>query len=310
MSVLRVLRHAGTGPEPLGNFRWLMTLFWILEDTLGRITGVGPFPRGRPRPERVVDASWLGAPGAATRVRYVLDRADGVRALPALAATRGVLQGDEHHLDVLDHSLLTLAYAEAILADPAGALRNPASLDARLHLPWREPLPPLDGPAGTLPARAEAEAGKLAGPLAAYLGGETALAFKWAALLHDVGKAVVRTVERDARPGRVRIQFPGHEAHGARLVTEELHSLFPAEGAAEMARLLATQAQARALLAVDAATARMLEPLRSTTQGGFPLAILLAYADRLASRGPAAAPRIEAAATAAITALAQHFGTR
>jgi poly(A) polymerase len=99
--------------------------------------------------------------------------------LPELYRARGVVQPEFHQLDVFDHSVLTLAMMEKILADPAVYF----------------------------PGQAEEFRG--------YLGqGGRVVALKWAALLHDIGKPPTRG-EHPRQPGR--ITFYRHDCVGEEL---------------------------------------------------------------------------------------------
>ena len=94
LTVLSLLQYAGRGMAPAENDRVLVSLAWALEDVLDRVLGRKPNQRKRVslRPQHLIRADWILPHGAPQRVVYVLDRDDGRRALPWLAATRGVLQ--------------------------------------------------------------------------------------------------------------------------------------------------------------------------------------------------------------------------
>src|SRR5262249_9904805 len=112
LTVLSLLQYAGDPGQaaPPENYRGLVSLAWVLEDTLARLLGLPPFDRQRVAFEApdLIDPGWLAAPHAPRRVRYLLERDDGGRVLEPVAATRGVVQNTYHHLDVLDHTLLVL----------------------------------------------------------------------------------------------------------------------------------------------------------------------------------------------------------
>lgn len=350
MSVFRTLRFAGHPSEPLGNFRWLMALFWVLEDALSRIVGMEPFPRDRlpVRPERLLGAEWLAGPGAPQRVLYWLDRPDGRKALEPLAATRGFLQGPEHHLDVFDHTLLTLAYLEEILDDPVEALLDPHALDLRVRKSLKRQgitLPPVRSPGH--PAIGRKAAGRAAaGPvddwvrpcgeeirpsLEACLTGEARLILKGVALFHDVGKPSMRAMVRDAGEPGWRTMFDGHELYGLQLVAEHLRALFPAEQPFETAADLYRRQNLHEMLVHRYQGAKRLNDLKRGLAAGalpprereylrplfgapadprvcpFPLLILLGFADRLASRGPAVAVTMDRVAEIDLALLALSF---
>ena len=123
--------------------------------------------------------------------------------LPELTACVGVTQSAPHWQDVFEHSLTTLrmsVHLEAALATEtvvggANALVREALLPflANLQTHWSRLVN----------------------------GGQNGrLLFRLAALLHDVGKPLTRSVEED---GRVR--FLGHDAQGAQLVEQRLTRL-------------------------------------------------------------------------------------
>src|SRR5579864_277981 len=170
LTVLHTLRYASSDAStgPIENFRLLMSLFWLLEDTLSRLFGMEPFPRQcRPLEHlNLLSREWLAAPGAPQRVAYLMEREEGRKALAPLAATRGVLQNAKHHLDVYDHTLLMLAYLEALLAEDdgfpsQGFLDHPA-LDREVERTLAEQG--FRFPAIALPQRGKALAGAKAAP--------------------------------------------------------------------------------------------------------------------------------------------------
>ncbi len=115
--------------------------------------------------------------------------------LPELDALRGVEQSRYHHLDVLDHTLETLACVDEIERDPAVTF----GLE-----------------------HAAAISGVLASPLADEMTRGEAL--RLGALLHDVAKPQTRTVSADGRIG-----FMGHDMLGAQMARAILTRLRAAE---------------------------------------------------------------------------------
>jgi hypothetical protein len=345
LTVFHALRFAGRGPEPLANFRWLMALFWVLEDALSRIVGLPPFRRRRlpAEPERLLDAGWLAEPGAPGRVRYWLERPEGRAALLPVAATRGVLQGATRALDVFDETLLTVGYLEEILANPARALLDPGGLDARVwealvaqgaQLPGRPDRPGAPGsarPGAPGPAAwARRYVEEVRAPLGATLDDGARLVLKWAALLQSAGKPATRVIVPDPGSGRGRVEFPGHEVYGLQLIAEPLRHLFPREAEqAAVAHLVAAQPRYARLLDPRPAAAQLAALERALAageppppilaeavvppapdgdaRGGLvPLCLLLGYAVTLAGRG-AASPPAEIAAAITTALLALHF---
>jgi hypothetical protein len=231
LTVLETLQYAGRDPELAENFRLLVALTWLLEDALSRIVGLAPHPRARTRLDHraLVTASWLSAPGAPARVRYFLDREDGQRALAPLAATRGVLQNQAHHLDVFDHTLLVMAYLEALIhADDAiTAFFDPSQLDREVERSLREqgvPLLPIPGGPAPPASDGASPVGEIWDDardlIRRWLDDTTRLVLKWSVLFHDVGKPATRCLNTDGKKGP-RIQFIGHELYGLQLVSGE-----------------------------------------------------------------------------------------
>ena len=235
LTVFQTLTYANAAEAV--QFRMLMALCWLLEDTLSRMMGGEPYKREQApvEAEHLLRPQWLAAPGAPQRVLYAMDRPDGARALPALAGTRGVLQGEWHHLDVFDHTLLVLAYMEELLAQPVAAMLDPLSLDNRVRetlarqgirlLPFLETVSETATPVADW---VKDLAQQIEEPLTAYLNRDGSLQnlVKWATLLHDVGKTGTRLLNTGKGP---KVQFIGHEAYGAQLVRGFLQRRFPDE---------------------------------------------------------------------------------
>lgn len=101
--------------------------------------------------------------------------------LPAWSDLRGVSQGPYHHLDVLGHTLACVAAADALITEPGDIFPSSAAL-------LREVL----------------------------ASAVTRMTLRAGALLHDIGKPSVRTVDEDGR-----IWFRGHEIVGAEMAACE-----------------------------------------------------------------------------------------
>lgn len=101
--------------------------------------------------------------------------------IPELYEGRHVKQPPFHHLDVMEHNLQTLNYAERIIADPRKYFRDCETID-----------------------------------FAVSVKDDDGVELKWAALLHDIGKPVTRMID-EQRGGR--ITFYNHDERGANLVS-------------------------------------------------------------------------------------------
>jgi hypothetical protein len=239
LTVLSLLQYAGEVAAPPPNYRVLVGLAWVLEDTLSRIMGMRPFPRRRVAldPKSLISVNWLIPPGAPQRVAYMMDREDGHKAMPHLAATRGVIQSQVHHLDVFDHTLLVLAYVEALLdprdGDPISGFLDPAALDRRVAASLRDQrvhLLPIPAPEADPVPPDVSDLGPLLDQVRDYLrpslaDPEARALLKWTALLHDVGKPGTRCMNTDKSPPEV--QFLRHEIYGLQLLGGLLMHLFP-----------------------------------------------------------------------------------
>ncbi|MCE5336853.1 MAG: phosphotransferase, partial [Desulfobacteraceae bacterium] len=235
LTVMNTLRFAGEDPKRTENYRLLMSLFWLLEDILGSIVGIAPYPRGRLALDRtrLVGREWLSAAGAPERVLYLMNRPDGSDALEPLSATRGVLQSQNHHLDVFDHTLLVLAYIEDLLEDPIEGLLDPPALDYRVMKSLKAQgirIPPpcsqlgsQDRPRSPL---SDIQLDRLRKYFDRTLTGDSRLLLKWVALFHDVGKPATRTMNTGNKGAVERIRFLGHEVYGRQLVTDLAERLF------------------------------------------------------------------------------------
>ncbi|MFO0869707.1 MAG: phosphotransferase [Pirellulales bacterium] len=228
LTVLDNLRFAGNSSGSAENYRLLMQLSWVLEDALSQMAGLTPFPRSRRAadPQRLISRSWLARRGAPGRIRYVIQRPDGAEALGFVAATVGVLQNANHHLDVFDHTLLVIAYLENLLDDPVAGFLDPGALDQRVADDLRRQGIELPAIARPIPPGTKTDISGVASALDAIrdlyrrkLDDEARLALIWAALFHDVGKPATRSVNAHGKKGE-RIQFIGHEVYGWQLVRD------------------------------------------------------------------------------------------
>jgi hypothetical protein len=309
LTCLSLMQYAGEGVPP-ANYRLLTGTAWVLEEMLCRLLGRPPFARRRADldPALLLTRDWILDDGAPGRVAYLLDRPDGRRALGVLAACRGVVQNDHHHLDILDHTLLVLANLEALLADPVRGLLDPASIDeSAASALARQGLHPPPVPSSSRAAEAHVTA--MPADLGVWLRSvtedrENGLLLKWLAVLHDVGKSGTRGVNDG------KVQFIGHEVYGRQLVAPLLQTLFPEGGlrcrlerlilahhvfhqvathyakeADDFAALTAGLARGEIPRGQGRLLGKYVDPARDEYHADFALLVLHGYADRLAGRG-------------------------
>lgn len=330
-TVLELLRFAN--PAEVRNFRVLMALYWTLEDALCHIWGRSTYARhsAAVQPVDLLAAAWVDAPGLPQRALYFLQRPEGAAALAPLAAARGVLQGEHHHLDVLDHTLLMLAYLERLLDEGLGAFLDPLRLDDLVHAGLAEQGLRLPRPAEQLTRYAEPVADwardlatELAQALNPWTRQESSRLLKWAALYHDVGKAAVRaaTLPHAREPSAVRprrkVQFIGHEPYSVRLAAPVLQALFPEHQERRTVELLILNhhrhhadlekfrnADPRELLQKRNAARRT--SAKREVDAMYPLLLLHGFADSLACRGSAARMPLQRVAELDLALLASYF---
>jgi putative nucleotidyltransferase with HDIG domain len=183
-----------------------------------------------------------------------LNRAGAVDVLfPELAAGRGLAQGVYHHLDVLAHQLETVAQCDRMLRDLE-----------ELSAPLRDPV--AEYCRGCLVEQRSRKA-----------------LIKLAGLFHDVGKPATRRVEPDGD-----IWFIGHEQFGAGLVEAVTERLRLSRREAEMVHgLVLYHLRPGHLSRASPLTPRAIfRFFRDLGEDG-PACLLLWWADRLATRGPA-----------------------
>ncbi len=171
--------------------------------------------------------------------------------LPELEALRGVQQSRFHHLDVLEHTLLTL----------------------------QETISLVDSPARLAGSRAAALAAVLAQPLADELTRGQAL--RLGALMHDIAKPQTRAVTPEGR-----ITFMSHDREGADLCASILGRLRASERLIAHVGALTRHHLRLGFLVRDMPLDRraVYAYLRATAPVGVDVTVL-SVADRLATRG-------------------------
>ena len=137
-------------------------------------------------------------PAGALRILHELDGLDEI--VPPLAPLVGVSQSAPHVRDVWGHTLWVLEWLGQVEAAVAGQPCSPPELGEWLA-PWRDELQ-----------------AHLARPVPGHIDGH--LLWRWAAVLHDVGKPATKTVEESGR-----IRFFGHDKVGAEMTADFLRSL-------------------------------------------------------------------------------------
>jgi poly(A) polymerase len=173
--------------------------------------------------------------------------------LPELTALRGIEQTVYHHRDAFGHTLEVLERAIEVERDPAAAIGDEA-LGARVAALLAEPL------ADELPR-----------------GG----ALRFAALLHDVGKA--RTQTRNPKGG---YGFPGHDTLGDEMVRDVLTRLRTSERLrAYVSGLTRHHLRPGFLVHARPLDRRAIHAYLKASQPVAADTVLLSIADRLATRG-------------------------
>jgi len=150
--------------------------------------------------------------------------------LPELEPLRGMAQPPPHHLDALSHSFETIGALEVLLESWSGAERTREQQEGIIPLRFatgtierQQPLPDTLHPisrtslSALLPfaERLQAHLERTLGDVRPAL-----VVLKLAALLHDVGKPAVRTIDCDsprsaAEPDDSWLRFIGHDKRGA-----------------------------------------------------------------------------------------------
>lgn len=312
------------------NFVWLLSLAATLEAALRRIFDL---PERVIHPEKVKASDFLHwnsitPPGAPTRLHYLLQ--NGSRpVLPKLAGTAGILQGPEHHLDVLDHTLLSLATVEGLLEAPVPALREPAALAQRADAAMKalgRAMPHGLAP-DALMAPPENVPPDLAERLAHALDPDSVARLKWCVVLQALGKAVCRQVLEDPKTGHRTVSFRGFGTVARHLVEAGSFARMVASACPECETPMAVYdgrwlcGRCGALTEIaswegHSRFARLLETLEAavgwfdgaapptTEDPDHPLAVLGGFALTLSARGPQSVARLRQAAQRCVELLA------
>ena len=183
--------------------------------------------------------------------------------MPELSHTRGVAQPKEHFWNVFDHSIETVAAVERLLRQ-----REDRDQDELLSsVPWTAEI-------------MQHFAQEIAG------GRTRGAILKMAALLHDVGKPVTKTIEQDGR-----MRFLGHPHEGAAIAAGPMDRLRLSNREIKMIQLM-TEHHMRPgyLVGEEMPTRRAIyRYFRDTADVGIDT-LFLGLADHLAARGPTLDP--------------------
>jgi len=207
--VIRVIHAGSISDDPvraLRAARFAVQLnFVATADTIADARAAGPLLSTRTSPERLRDelSRMLALRAPAEAIARLDDWGLLDTVLPEIAALRGIDQSPPHHEAVLPHTLRVLRYlAQVELAVDGEAIGSVwAEAVGRLLAPYRARLVAhLD----------EVLDGGMSGRLL----------MRWAALFHDTGKALTRTVDETGR-----IRFLGHDEKGARVTAAVLNRL-------------------------------------------------------------------------------------
>ncbi len=183
--------------------------------------------------------------------------------MPELATAKKVQQPKEHFWDVFDHSLETVAAVERLLRQQ----RSEQEDDLLKSVPWT-------------PDIAHYFARRIAG------GQTRGAVLKLAALLHDIGKPITKTIEQNGK-----MRFLGHAQEGAALVAQLMKRLRFSNREIKIVQLM-TEHHMRPgyLVGEDMPTRRAIyRYFRDTAEVGIDT-LFLGLADHFAARGPTLDP--------------------
>ncbi len=223
---------------------------------------------GRASAERQRDeiARLLATPRAATALRMM----DGLGLLehvfPEVTAGRGVIQPKEHHWDVFDHALETVAALDFMLSDAKPEKARQARFRGVL---WEA----LDAVAPELRAYLSEEPSE---------GRSRAALLKLAGLLHDVAKPETRAPDATGR-----IRFFGHAERGAETARAVLRRLRFSRREAELVATMVEEHLRPGQLSHEGPPSRraLWRFFRDTGEAAEGI-LFLSLADALAARGP------------------------
>jgi len=208
----------------------------------------------------LIDLSYiLGSPRAYQSLRS-MDRLGLLDPLmPELSTTKGVVQPKEHFWDVFDHSLEIVAEVERLLHQ-----REDEGVDSLLaYVPWDQDI--------ERHFTQEIAGGRTRGAL-----------LKLAALFHDLGKPVTKTIEQDGR-----MRFLGHAQESATMAAGLMERLRFSNREIKMVHLMTEHHMRPGFLVGEEMPSRraIYKYFRDTAEAGIDT-LYLGLADHLAARGP------------------------
>ncbi|HET9766429.1 MAG TPA: HD domain-containing protein [Thermoanaerobaculia bacterium] len=217
-------------------------------------------------PERMRDEVWkcVVAPAPAATLRRLDDLGLLALVLPETVSAHGMAQSPPHREDVWQHSLSVVEQTAAVIALVQRLAAGEPTGDADAAL------------VAGLTSFAALLAERLARPLAAERSSRGHLLL--AALFHDLGKPLTRSVGDDGR-----IHFYGHEQVGERLAAERLVALrFAQAEVQQVSRLVRHHMRPLQLQRATALSPRSLHRYHRATGEVAPEVCLLSLADNLA----------------------------
>jgi putative nucleotidyltransferase with HDIG domain len=190
--------------------------------------------------------------------------------MPELAPLQGLPQGGYHHLDGWQHTLAVVAQVHALAQQAPGMTE---AHQAKLRQLFARSLAG-GSPVGAAPYGAHKHGAR-----------QRLALLKLAALLHDVGKPSTRAVDDESR-----VHFYGHEKVSAATAREVARRLRLGRREVCSLEVAAGLHMHPALLAQQEISRRAAHRFFRKAGNHAPDILLLAWADRLSARGPAARP--------------------
>ncbi|HIE16951.1 MAG TPA: HD domain-containing protein [Dehalococcoidia bacterium] len=202
----------------------------------------------------------LALPGSARLVRYLEALGLLTQLIPEVEAMKGVEQPKEHHWDVFEHSVETMAAVEFLLREA----------------PWEY------GREGLLAITPWSEDFRRYFDQVVSSGSTRRLLLKLGGLLHDIAKPVTKTIDDTGR-----IRFLGHTKQGAAMATAILERLrFSSREVRLVESLVYHHLRPVQMTSDDLPTSRAIYRYFRDTEGAGIDILFLALADYLATWGP------------------------